>query len=75
MRRLDAIRRRGCEQRRSDTLPGIVDICFPILDAHGAAIATLAQNYLEQRDVAVTVAQARTRHALAAARISARLGG
>jgi DNA-binding IclR family transcriptional regulator len=74
LRRLDAIRRQGYEQRRSDTLPGIVDICFPILDAHGAAVATLAQNYLEQRDVAVTVPQARERQRLAAARISARLG-
>jgi DNA-binding IclR family transcriptional regulator len=74
LRRLDAIRRRGYEERRSDTLPGIVDICFPILDAHGAAVATLAQNYLEQRDVTVTVAQARERHARASARISARLG-
>jgi DNA-binding IclR family transcriptional regulator len=74
LRRLEAIRRQGWEQRRSDTLPGIVDICFPILDAQGAAVATLAQNYLQQRDVAVTVTQARERHALAAARISARLG-
>jgi DNA-binding IclR family transcriptional regulator len=74
MRGLERIRRQGYEQRRSDTLPGIVDLCFPILDAHGAAIATLAQNYLAQRDVAVTVPQARERQALAAARISARLG-
>jgi DNA-binding IclR family transcriptional regulator len=74
-RRLDAIRRRGHEQRRSATLPGIVDLCFPIVDAQGAAIATLTQNYLEQRDVSVAVPQARERHALAAARISVRLGG
>lgn len=74
LRRLDSIRRQGYEQRRSDTLPGIVDVCFPIVDAHGAAIATLAQNYLEQRDVAVTVAQARERQARAARRISGLLG-
>lgn len=73
-RGLDRIRRQGYEQRRSDTLPGIVDICFPILDAHGAAIATLAQNYLAQRDVAVDVEAARALHGQAAARISARLG-
>jgi DNA-binding IclR family transcriptional regulator len=73
-RRLDAIRRRGHEQRRSDTLPGIVDLCFPILDPQGAALATLAQNWLAQRDVAVTIEQACERQARAAARISARMG-
>ncbi len=74
LRGLERIRRQGYEQRRSDTLPGILDLCFPILDAHGAAIATLAQNYLAQRDVAVSVIEARERQAVAAARISARLG-
>lgn len=74
MRGLERIRRKGYEQRRSDTLPGIVDICYPVLDAHGAAVATLAQNYLAQRDVAVSVTQARALHARAAARISAALG-
>jgi DNA-binding IclR family transcriptional regulator len=73
-RHLDRIRRQGHEKRRSDTLPGITDLCFPILDQHGSAIATLVQPYLAQRDVAVTVAEAIARHALAAARISARLG-
>lgn len=73
-RRLERIRRLGYEERRSDTLPGIVDICFPVRDAHGDAIATLAQNWLAQRDVDVTVPQARGRQALAAERISARLG-
>lgn len=73
-RRLEAIRRRGYEQRRSDTLPGIIDICFPVRDQHGAAIATLVQTYLAQRDVAVAVAQARTVQADAVARISVRLG-
>lgn len=74
LRRLEAIRRRGYEQRRSDTLPGIIDICFPVRDQNGTAIATLAQTYLAQRDVTVPVAQARMVQADAVARISVRLG-
>jgi DNA-binding IclR family transcriptional regulator len=74
MRQLDRIRRRGYEKRRSDTLPGITDLCLPILDQHRCAVATLAQPYLAQRDVAVTIDQALDRHAEAAARISALLG-
>jgi len=73
-RRLEQIRRQGYEQRRSDTTPGITDLCFPILDHHGVAVASLSQPYLAQRDVAVTVTQARALHAQAVARISAQLG-
>lgn len=74
LRRLELIRRRGYEQRRSDTMPGITDLGFPVLDHHGSAIASLAQPYLAQRDVAMTVEAARERHALAAAHISRQLG-
>jgi DNA-binding IclR family transcriptional regulator len=74
LRRLELIRRRGYEQRRSDTMPGITDLGFPVLDHHGSAIASLAQPYLAQRDAAMTVEAARERHALAAARISQQLG-
>lgn len=73
-RRLEQIHRQGYEQRRSDTTPGITDLCFPILDHHGVAVASLSQPYLAQRDVAVTVPQARALHAQAVARISAQLG-
>jgi DNA-binding IclR family transcriptional regulator len=74
LRRLELIRLRGYEQRRSDTMPGITDLGFPVLDHHGSAIASLAQPYLAQRDAAMTVEAARERHALAAARISQQLG-
>jgi len=73
-RNLETIRRRGWEQRRSDTLPGITDICFPILDRHGDAIATLLQTYLAHRDLTVTVADARQMQAVSVATICARLG-
>jgi DNA-binding IclR family transcriptional regulator len=74
LRQLDRIRRRGYEKRRSDTLPGITDLCFPVLDQHRSAVATLAQPYLAQRDVSVTIDQALARHEQAAQRISALLG-
>jgi DNA-binding IclR family transcriptional regulator len=68
--RVDAIAKRGYEQQTSDTLPGITDICFPILNGQGHAVATLTQPYLKQRDVMVNVAQAKKWHRLAAAAIS-----
>lgn len=74
-RRLELIRRRGYEQRRSHTLPGITDVCFPVLDHLGSAVATLAQPYLAQRDAAVGVPKARALMAAAAAAISRALGG
>ncbi len=74
VRRIEAIRRRGYEQHRSDTLPGITDICFPIVDRQGHAIATLTQPYLAQRDVTMSVVQARECQAAAVAAISRDLG-
>ena len=74
VRRIEAIRRRGHEEHRSDTLPGITDLCFPICDLTGTAVATLTQPYLPQRDVACTVAQAREAQRVVAAQISQGLG-
>ncbi len=74
VRRIEAIRRRGHEEHRSDTLPGITDLCFPICDQTGMAVATLTQPYLAQRDVACTVAQAREAQRAIAAQISLGLG-
>ncbi len=73
-RRIEAIRRRGYEEHRSDTLPGITDICFPLFDRSGSAIASLTQPYLAQRDVTLSVQQARERQASAARAISRELG-
>ena len=74
MRRIDTIRKRGFEEHVSETLPGITDLCFPIIDSSGHAIATLTQPYLRQRDVKMPVAEARTAHALAVQSISLELG-
>lgn len=58
-RMIATIARRGHEEKESDTLPGITDICFPIRERSGFAIATLTQPYLRQRDVKLGIAQAR----------------
>ena len=72
--RVALIRKRGYEEHVSDTLPGITDLCFPIVDRRGHAVATLTQPYLRQRDVVFSVAKARLAHRHAAEAISRELG-
>ena len=57
-KRLTAIRARGYEQGPSDTVSGVVDICFPVFDQFGV-VAALNVVYLKQRDSRVTVPAAR----------------
>ena len=73
-RQVAAIARRGYEEKESDTLPGITDICCPIFDRTGFAVATLTQPYLRQRDVHSTVAESRDAQLRTAAAISRGLG-
>lgn len=73
-RRVASIAARGHEQRVSDTMPGITDLCFPIFDHGGHAIATLTQPYLKQRDVKLSIVEARMAQARAAQAISRELG-
>jgi DNA-binding IclR family transcriptional regulator len=68
------IARRGYEEKGSATFPGITDICCPIFDRTGFAVATLTQPYLRQRDVTLSVAQCRNAQLQAAGRISRGLG-
>lgn len=72
-RRLERIRDRGYDEGPSDTVGGVIDICFPIFDQFGA-IAALNVVYLKQRDVKATVPQARGALAATAAAISCSLG-
>ena len=72
--RVALIRKQGYEEHISDTLPGITDLCFPILDRAGHAVATLTQPYLHQRDVTHSVAKARVAHQRIAEAISRELG-
>jgi DNA-binding IclR family transcriptional regulator len=58
LKRLETIRARGYDEGPSDTLSGVVDICFPIFDQFGV-VAALNVVYLKQRDARVTVPAAR----------------
>ena len=74
VRRIELIGKRGYEEHVSQTLPGITDLCFPIVDHSGHAVATLTQPYLRQRDVKTSVAEARAAHAETVQEISRQLG-
>lgn len=56
--RLAKIRKQGFDEGPSDTVAGVVDICFPLFDRAGV-VAALNVIYLKHRDVRVTVTQAR----------------
>lgn len=71
--RLAAIRRRGYDQGPSDTVAGVIDICFPLFNRFGV-VAALNLVYLAQRDARVTVTQAREALRATAADISRALG-
>ena len=68
--------RRGYEQSKSDTVPGITDMAFPIFDnVHPGAMAALNMPYLKQRDATMTLAQAREVLQMAAQSITDQMGG
>jgi DNA-binding IclR family transcriptional regulator len=71
--RLNAINKRGYDEGPSDTLGGVVDICFPIFDHFGVA-AALNIVYLKQRDARVSIPAARRALAEIAGAISKSLG-
>jgi DNA-binding IclR family transcriptional regulator len=71
--RLDAIRARGYDEGPSDTVAGVVDICFPVFD-HAGVVAAVTVVYLNHRDVRVSVAQARGHLRESVASISRSLG-
>jgi DNA-binding IclR family transcriptional regulator len=72
--RIAAIAGRGYEEKESATFRGITDICCPIFDRSGFAVATLTQPYLRQRDVKLSVAECRHAQLKAAEMISRGLG-
>lgn len=72
-KRLAAIRKRGYDEGPSDTLSGVVDICFPVFD-HFGVIAAITVVYLDHRDVRVSVPQARAAARAAIESISRGLG-
>lgn len=72
-KRLEEIRKGGYDEGPSDTISGVVDICFPIFD-HFGAVASLNIVYLKQRDSRVSIPAAREKLRHAAQAISRSLG-
>lgn len=72
-KRLEAIRKRGYDEGPSDTVSGVVDICFPIFD-HFGAVASLNIVYMRQRDTKVSVPAAREKLRQSTHTISKSLG-
>jgi DNA-binding IclR family transcriptional regulator len=58
----------------SDTVTGVMDICYPILDASGIAIAAMTVPYVRMRDNPTTLAETRAVAADVTGTISANLG-
>ena len=71
--RMARIRRRGYDEGPSDTVAGVIDICFPLFDRFGA-VAALNLVYLKQRDARASVPQAREALRATAGTISRALG-
>ncbi|MEO8159636.1 MAG: IclR family transcriptional regulator [Betaproteobacteria bacterium] len=57
-KRLEEIRKRGYDEGPSDTISGVVDICFPVFDRFGA-VAALNIVYMRHRDTRLSVPAAR----------------
>jgi len=57
-KRLEEIRKRGYDEGPSDTISGVVDICFPIFD-HFGAVASLNIVYMRHRDTKLSIPAAR----------------
>ncbi len=72
-KRLEEIRKRGYDEGPSDTVSGVVDICFPIFD-HFGAVASLNIVYLRHRDAKLSIPAAREKLRQSAQLISRSLG-
>ena len=72
-KRLEEIRKRGYDEGPSDTISGVVDICFPIFD-HFSAVAALNVVYMRHRDTKLSVPAAREKLRQSAHLISKLLG-
>jgi DNA-binding IclR family transcriptional regulator len=72
-KRLQEIRQRGYDEGPSDTISGVVDICFPIFD-HFGAVAALNIVYMRHRDTKLSVPAAREKLRQSARIISRSLG-
>ena len=73
-RKIAQIARDGHVKAPSDTVTGVVDICHPILDVSGIAIAAMTVPYVRMRDNLTTLDETRRVAADVAAAISRQLG-
>lgn len=73
-RRLGEVRARGYQEYDSETVRGIIDVSFPVLDHTGAAIAGLTASVVPARDVDPDLPLIRRELGGAAARISYAIG-
>lgn len=73
-RRLLAVRKRGYQEYDSETVRGIIDVSFPVLDHTGAAIAALTSSVVPARDSDPELPLIRRELGEAAARISHAIG-
>ena len=71
---LNDILAKGFYSAQSDTVSGVTDLCAPLFDHSGHAIAALTVPYLPQRDVHVTIAEAQAALLTTTREISAALG-
>ena len=73
-RTIAKIARDGYVSAPSDTVTGVMDICHPILDASGIAVAAMTVPYVRMRDNPTTLAETRRVAADVTRAISANLG-
>ena len=74
-KRVAAIRARGYEQVDSDSVPGVIDVSFPVIDGAGVAVATVTMPFLSSYVQPVSFAQAVALLYEAARTITATMGG
>ncbi|MBC8008135.1 MAG: IclR family transcriptional regulator [Prolixibacteraceae bacterium] len=72
-KRLERIRNHGYDEGPSDTVSGVVDICFPVFD-HFGAVASLNIVYMRHRDTKLSVPAAREKLRQSTHKISRSLG-
>ncbi len=75
LRRIEAVGAARYEYRAEESLRGVVDVSFPIVDASGVALAALTMPFLSAHGQTVPLALASEMAFEAARKISAGLGG
>jgi DNA-binding IclR family transcriptional regulator len=75
IRRIEAVHAAGYEYRAEESLRGVVDVSFPIVDATGTALAALTMPFLSAHGQSVSLEKASEMAFVAAQRISTELGG